>query len=148
MKTERKDVNILVAQYIYFINKWSANSLVYNLSSHLSIDQLTSPYWPLTNHNCETVHTELEGKFGLNYSLCFYTFISIPWPWDITLHNLLKLFYENNWQGEFDKLNKVRKTSSVQIPSFFNKNKNNESIFSYLFRFKSLFIPESFDINI
>ena len=39
------------------------------ISSHPPIDQLNKLL--LTNHDCETVYTKLEGLFGLNGPLCF-----------------------------------------------------------------------------
>ena len=45
------------------------------LSCRPPIDQLNKLL--LTNHDCETVYTKLEGLFGINGPLCFYTSIVI-----------------------------------------------------------------------
>ena len=62
----------LLDDYWYF-NKSSANLFVYMLSSLLPIGQQNKPW--LTNYNCYADYTKLEGLFGLNGHLYFYTSI-------------------------------------------------------------------------
>ena len=40
----------------------------------VGVGQLNKP--ELNNHNCETVHTKLEGSFGPNGPLCFIPLLS------------------------------------------------------------------------